>query len=84
MLVTLNNEVFVRLKYKIATNNIEFSKYRSSYPEQVHLNLKRRWAHYKNVICNGVVGTPVNRQWKLYLKWLVEELCEYESSINNV
>lgn len=72
-------ELFVRLKYTIATNSDQWYELRDSYPAEVKCIMAEKWSidqeFYRQSMNN-------QQQWDMYLQWLLEELCEYESKQN--
>ena len=80
MLATLDNELFVRLKYCVAKSYDEYYQHKLSYPTEVKELLGKRWLKFSDA--GGQDNRNIDEQWKIYLGWLLEELCKYESKQN--
>jgi hypothetical protein len=69
-------ELIVRLKYQVCAGANDWEELRDSYPEEVRDILGKKW----RALDDDYVKTLTNaQQWNMYIDWLVEELCAYES-----
>ena len=66
-------KLYVRLKYQIADMH-NFHSLRDSYPTEVIESLFGRWCEFDET------GMTSDKQWELFIGWLVEELCKYEET----
>ena len=75
MRVKMNDiETFVRLKYQIATGSKDWQVLYHTYPKHV-VNVAQ--VRYDNL---NLPWMLFDERWKIYLRMLVEELCEWEKN----
>jgi hypothetical protein len=73
-------ETLVRLKYQIATGEGDWDSLRDSYPDVVRQEVVHRWERAQK--SEGALYLSRNKQWELYLGFLFEKLCAYESKLD--